>query len=410
MSEYTVTVQTALMPMYYKEFHCLMGECQDSCCAGWDIEFGKKDYLAVKRGVADTKDPSLQELCRKSMVRLREREHDKLYAEFPMNEADRCGFLREDGLCSLQLGCGEKILPLVCRTFPRLESQTLAAKELSLSPACEGVLALLWGLPDGVEFWEEPLEKKDWNMYEAATPVAARFGDVRSFCIDVLQERSLKLSQRLLLLGMLLQQLREADWQDMETVDTWLEKGERMLHDPAVSAELDQLPRSRNLFLANNHQLMTKAMMSKITGGALARELWSSILGQVPQEDGSIQFSYREDRYQELEEQLEELLGHSEYFFENLMVATAFHIELPTLSDPETMWKSYVNFCNLYSIFRFSAVCGCEKEVSRERLFYVLVETSRSLLHNSIYRSQLRDEFFKNDSATLAHMAILVSG
>lgn len=405
-----VTVQTALMPMYYKEFRCLMGACQDTCCAGWDIEFSKKDYLAVKRGVADTKDPSLQELCRKSMARLREREHDKLYAEFPMNEADRCGFLQEDGLCALQLSCGEKILPLVCRTFPRLESQTLAAKELSLSPACEGVLALLWDLPEGIDFLEEPLEKKDWNMYEAATPVAARFGDIRSFCIDILQERSLKLSQRLLFLGFMLQRLRDADWEAEGTVDTWLEQGEKLLRDSAVAVELDKLPGNRNMFLANNHQLMTKVMVSKITGRALAQELWSSILGQVPQEDGSVQFSYREDRYQELEEQLEELLGHSEYFFENLMVSTAFHIELPTLSDSETMWKSYVNFCNLYSIFRFSAVCGCEKEVSRERLFHVLVMVSRSLLHNSIYRGQLRDEFFQNDSATLAHMAILASG
>ena len=153
-------------------------------------------------------------------------------------------------------------------------------------------------------------------------------------------------------------------------------------------------------------------LMAKLNvrGVELARELWSSILGVAAREDGNNQITFNEAVYQELEDKLEELLGHSEYFFENLMVSVAFELELPKLSDPEEMWKSYVNLCNLYSIFRFAAVCGCGREVSRERLFHVLVGVSRSLLHNNIRRNQLRDEFFRNESATLAHMAILVSG
>ena len=39
-----------------------------------------------------------------------------------------------------------------------------------------------------------------------------------------------------------------------------------------------------------------------------------------------------------------------------------------------------------------------------------LVHVSRSLLHNGAQRSALRDELFQNDSATLAHMAILLGG
>ena len=45
----TIKLETALMPAYYKEFHCLASACQDTCCAGWKIEFNKKDYLAIKR-------------------------------------------------------------------------------------------------------------------------------------------------------------------------------------------------------------------------------------------------------------------------------------------------------------------------------------------------------------------------
>ena len=50
MAEQTIHIETALMPMFYKDFHCIMGACQDDCCDdGWRIEFNKKDYLAIKR-------------------------------------------------------------------------------------------------------------------------------------------------------------------------------------------------------------------------------------------------------------------------------------------------------------------------------------------------------------------------
>ncbi len=46
----------------------------------------------------------------------------------------------------------------------------------------------------------------------------------------------------------------------------------------------------------------------------------------------------------------------------------------------------------------------------RAELFRTVVHTSRGLIHNGSRLSALRDEFFQNDSATLAHMAILLGG
>lgn len=406
MPEYTVTVRTALMPLYYKNFHCLMGACQDTCCAGWEICFHKKDYLKVKRAVQGTQ---LEQAAAQGVRRLRDGEKMDRYAEMSTSELGHCFFQTEEGLCSLQLTCGETALPGVCRSFPRGEHYTLAAKEFSLTPACEGVLALLWDLPDGIDFWEEPLERKDWKFYKADNPAAARFGDIRSFCIDILQERSLKLSQRMLLLGFVLQQIRDADWEAEDTVDAWLERGEKLLHNPATAAELDQLPGNRDMFIANNHRVITAAILTHTSSTALAQELWYAILAEADESSGN-QFVFRKEHYAELEAQLEELLGHSEYFFENLMVSIFFYLGQPALSSPEKLWQGYVNLCNLYSVYRFAAVCGCEKEVSRKRLFHVLVGISRMLLHNDTRRHQLRDELFQNGSATLAHMAILLGG
>ena len=113
MAEKPIPIQTALMPAYYKDFHCIMGACQDNCCDdGWRIEFNKKDYLNIKR---TPKSGEMEELMRQGMRRLREREHDGMYAEFFLTEAGRCAFHTPEGLCRLQLECGEECLPLVCR-------------------------------------------------------------------------------------------------------------------------------------------------------------------------------------------------------------------------------------------------------------------------------------------------------
>jgi len=100
------------------------------------------------------------------------------------------------------------------------------------------------------------------------------------------------------------------------------------------------------------------------------------------------------------------------YFMENLMVALAFHMALPDVSSPENLWKSYVSFCNLYAAFFFTAVMSCRDGASgdRDELFRLLVLVMRSLLHSVVKQNELLDRLRQNNSATLAHMAILLCG
>lgn len=61
---------------------------------------------------------------------------------------------------------------------------------------------------------------------------------------------------------------------------------------------------------------------------------------------------------------------------------------------------------------QFAAVMSCREGVSgnRDELFRLLVEVGMVLLHSRMSQNRLRDEFFQNDSATLAHMAVLLCG
>lgn len=408
METTSIPVRTALMPLCYKNFHCLASACRDNCCGGWEIAFNKKDYLKVKRSA---RSPELRAILSEGMTRLRDKGTEQLYAHFSLNEERVCAFQTAEGLCRLQLECGAEALPVVCQKYPRKAFYTIAAKEYSLSPSCEGVLALLWDLPQGIDFLEEDLPKQDWRIARADGGYAW-FPQVRSLCIDALQERSLPLPRRLLLLGLLLRRLRDAEWEREGAVESWLEWGEGQLRAPATAAALEGLPRDRIGFLTGNlGTLMEICRDDTPKTQAFCHSLLAALSadGENWESSGLEKYSMDTNRYQAMEDQLESLPGPLEVFFENLMVMTAFYEAFPAMDTPENLWRSYVEMCLVYGFFRFTAVCGCGQEVSRERLFQVVGAASRGLLHNKTRRDALVDNLLK-DGGSLARMAVLVGG
>jgi len=395
-----------LRPAYYDDFHCLMGNCRASCCTGcWRITFDRKDYLKIKKQKGT---PELNARLEHCLRRIRKKDvPETWYAEFATGGV-ACPLLDENGLCSLQLEKGANALPQVCRVFPRQECALYSGYwERSLSPACEGVLALLWDLPDGVSFRSDPLpvEKQVSGTYPENSPLAESFQDIRSLCIDFLQDRRRPLPHRILLLGLALRELADGGTQ----VPHFLERGRLILEQGDAGELLRELDDSQALeqALFNNVRLLLSLGHDGNMKPALkCLAQWLSL------ESRGNHFRINRGAYLAARERYEERFAGRAYFMENLMVSLFFHKGLPNVNSPEALWKSYVNFCNLYAAYRFMAVMSCREGASgdRDELFRLLVTISRVLLHNTMRQNSLRDEFFQNDSATLAHMAILVCG
>jgi len=140
--EKTISIRTALMPAYCKDFHCLAENCRDSCCKDWRIEFDKNDFLRLRRLDAPKEfKPRLDS----AVKRLRSGPgHGTLFGHFQLEDGN-CPLLEKCGLCSLQLNCGGEALPEVCRVFPRISCYTAAAREHCLTLGCEAVHKLLNG-------------------------------------------------------------------------------------------------------------------------------------------------------------------------------------------------------------------------------------------------------------------------
>ncbi|MCI8762416.1 MAG: YkgJ family cysteine cluster protein [Oscillospiraceae bacterium] len=400
-----------LRPAYYDRFQCLAGACRFSCCKGWNITFNKKDYLALKRQEGSDE---LTANLKQNVRRIRQGPNaERFYGEFDMS-GGTCPLLREDGLCSLQLEKGHGALPEVCRVFPRTQAYSDSGYlERRLTPACEAVLELLWDLPDGVDFVADPLPKSKIRTLVMGTsgPLRLHFQELRSACIDLLQDRRRPLAQRILLMGLALKELADGE----EDVDGWLARTRTLADDPETDRRL-QLPdqqKTLSMFLTNNIRVMLASQSPNRELSTVLKEVLDGLGAVLTFEGGqAVNFSLPNGPYMAARARFEEDFQDRAYFMENLMVSLFFNLQVPDPVDREKLWKSYVDFCNLYSFFRFMAVASCREGAAGDKaeLFRMMVCASRGLMHNTPQKTKLRDEFFQNHSATLAHMAILLCG
>ena len=77
------------IPDYYKEFHCIADQCEETCCAGWQIMIDKK---SLKKYI-HTKSPYRWTLLRGI---------DFLHGAFRQKEEKRCFFLNENNARIIQ--------------------------------------------------------------------------------------------------------------------------------------------------------------------------------------------------------------------------------------------------------------------------------------------------------------------
>ena len=405
-NSWSVTVDKDLRPAYYDRFRCLAAGCKLSCCIGWGIAFNKKDYLSLKR---QTGSPELEKRMDQALRRVRGGKYEgRMYGEFFLPDGV-CPLLQEDCLCALQAEKGLEALPQVCRRFPRGESYLISGYlERSLSLACEGVLALLWDLPEGVDFLSDPLPRDAQRrlMVSGETVLCRHFAEMRELCVDFLQDRRLPLPERILMMGMALRELAEGE----TDVSAWLVRS-RALADGMASGGLPEEEPEKLLVMFLSQNIQTLGTIC--TENPDLRELKAHILANCGISSGSGgHASISLKPYCTAKARFEENFGERAYFFENLMVALLFMLNIPNPVSPEALWKSYVNLCSLYAFYRFMAVMSCREGAGgdREELFRSMVFVGRALLHSGACRTNLRDEFFQNDSATLAHMAVLLSG
>lgn len=177
------------IPDYYKSFQCIADKCEDSCCAGWQIVIDKKTLNKYKKIKGD---------FRKRMFR----SVDWFQRTFKQDKDKRCAFLNEKNLCDLYLSQGEEGFCKTCREYPRHTEEFEGVREITLSISCPEAARILMNRVEPVTFLS--YEREGEEEFEDFDPfLFSVLGDARKEMISILQNRSLPVSERILLvLGM----------------------------------------------------------------------------------------------------------------------------------------------------------------------------------------------------------------
>lgn len=212
MAEQKIPVR---MPLYFMEFQCIGGSCEDNCCVGWDVEIDKKTFHRYRR----EKDAELTRLFRRYVHENEEASDEAIdYAIVTLEKHNRCPFLNEQNLCKIQAKLGHDALSNVCATFPRITNQIDGVLEYSATVSCPEAARLILRNKDGIRFLEEtqfPLPRMILNYsfqtrQHHGNRMMQYFNELRTFTISILQHRADSLGGRILLLGQFYQELQRS--------------------------------------------------------------------------------------------------------------------------------------------------------------------------------------------------------
>ena len=173
------------IPDYYHEFSCIAGECEDTCCAGWQIV---ADEAALKKYKKVT--GSFRKRLRKS-INWKE-------GTFKQDKNKRCAFLNDENLCDMYTALGEKSLCRTCKMYPRHIEEFEGVREITLSLSCQEAARIILGKKNPVHFlsYEKPGEEDygDFDLFFYSQLV-----DARESILKMLQDRSLSIHHRMAL-------------------------------------------------------------------------------------------------------------------------------------------------------------------------------------------------------------------
>ncbi|WP_371362938.1 hypothetical protein SRRS_39570 [Sporomusa rhizae] len=197
-----------LQPEYMENFHCIGTDCEETCCAAWRIVIDKDTYQKYRQ----CPDKDLRNKLKDGVTRIRTDASDINYAKIRLNPDDgMCPLLDSDKLCSLQRKLGEEYLSVTCSSYPRLTNIVNGVAEKVLTVSCPEAARVVLLNPDLMEFEEnyEDMGIRNTQLIvfepeksKIVHPFLRYFWEVRIFIISLLQNRTYKLWQRMVILGL----------------------------------------------------------------------------------------------------------------------------------------------------------------------------------------------------------------
>lgn len=127
-------------PAYVRDFSCIGGACEDSCCIGWDVDIDLDTFKEYQMA----KDVQLRKMFQRYVYKNpAPTDLNVDYAKVELTQDKHCPFLNAEHLCMIQKYLGEACLSNVCASFPRILNEIDGQLIMSMSPSCPEAMRLM---------------------------------------------------------------------------------------------------------------------------------------------------------------------------------------------------------------------------------------------------------------------------
>lgn len=369
-----------LKPQYMNEFQCIGAACSDTCCSGWKVYIDKQTYKKYKK-IRD------KELAGKITKYIKEESNTPVgnVACIQTNEA-ACVF-HQDGLCEIQLKYGEEYLSETCLTYPRVFNIVDQQVELSADLSCPEAARLALLNKDLMQFdlTEEMQDIRHRSKQKINTSQdvwSTCFWEIRTFTIEILQNRSLTVPDRMVFLGLFCERLDSvsSSGNRSQILDVVTEF-KRRLNSPTLKSEIDKLPKTSQLQL----KLLIEILQTQTN---VRHERFHNYYNEVLQafdlksvdKDTVTKYTEGNNEYY-----IPFTIEHS-YILENYLVNQVFH-RLFLFKADSNIYEEFLLLTILFCMLRFylQGVAVFNKGLTPEKAVDIIQVFSKSIEHSSNY-------------------------
>lgn len=392
--------QYALIPKYMGSFQCIGAECEDTCCARWNVAVDKRTYQ-VYTNIADKE---WRNKFKSSLIKNEKKNSNIEYAKMKLNpQTGDCSML-EGGLCTIQARLGEEYLCPTCATYPRYVNEVDGVQEISAAPSCPEAARLILLEPAGIEFIQmDPLRAKNIRPYRqlstAAGNLTAYFWDLRIASIEILQDRRFSLTHRLLRLGWL-----------SEYISDIVAKGQFDKVKDAVMLCKDELETNTelndyNAFPANEEfqLLFLNKLIVESAGKSISNKRYRECLDEYISGMGSCDFKFAFHEY------YMPYMKKNEHILENYMVNAVYYSLFP-MARHLNMFDQYVLMVINYALIQMHliGIAANRKELNDEIAVKLIQSFAKNYEHNNSFLQTVYDRLKTEKYDTLGHLSLLI--
>jgi len=309
-------------PAYYDQFQCIADRCEDTCCAGWEIDIDDESYeyyMSVEGEFGERLRANIKEY---------ESDDEDVYEShgFILKENKRCPFLNDCNLCDLYKELGEDALCYVCTYTPRNILEYDGERELAISASCPEAGRLIYGKEEQTTFVEHDVSGElDFEESDEEILLAKQIRLARDRSIAVLQNRKVDIEQRICLFLQYAQRVQDClNSNEPEKIE---------------EISMDAYLPVKKLDAEKKHEYFLKRMIS-VSGMDSISEKWEKMLEllqkyYVEPEDGAARYE------RDMQAFLQEIRTRKrEYEYEHLMVYYVFMCQSRCVDDFDFMGKA----------------------------------------------------------------------